>query len=103
MLSTYDKLKCILSSIYIPPNSSALSYVKRDFIDQLQWAYPGYQFIICGDYNLPNAKRNCINGDFSVNSLSNSNGEIVRECLNYLDICQFNLLPNNHGTFLDFG
>lgn len=47
MLLTCDTVKYILGSVYIPPNSNLLRYVRIcDSIEQLQLAYPGYHSII---------------------------------------------------------
>lgn len=49
------RLKYILGSVYIPPNSNSEVYIKHcETVEQLYLSYPDHVFVIFGDYNLPN-------------------------------------------------
>lgn len=49
---TLNSLKCILCSVYIPPNSPINIYEANvSTIDLIVHNYPDHIFVFCGDYN----------------------------------------------------
>ena len=47
-------LHYVMGAVYIPPRSDQDIYLEHmQSVEQLQASFPNHQFVICGDYNLP--------------------------------------------------
>lgn len=67
----FNGLMNIICVVYIPPNSDLLVYLNHLFVvESLYYSNLHYQFIICGDYNVP--------------SLSWASDKIGYKCTNFL-------------------
>lgn len=80
-------LNFVIGAVYIPPRSNQEVYLEHtQIVEQLQVSLPNHQFIICGDYNLPEAIWWCTDGVFLADFPHNSAASVVHECFNFLNI-----------------
>lgn len=94
--------KMVLGSVYIPPRSSREIYEAHgNTVVGLADRYCDSDFLICGDFNLPEASWTNQDDGVSVQCPPFSSANIVCANYNYLNMWQVNSIPNSNGRFLD--
>ena len=92
----------VLGSVYIPPKSTREIYETHcTTVMDIAERFCNNVFLICGDFNLPDATwTNQVNGT-STQCSPTSAANIVCGYYNYLNMMQENFIPNPNGNFLD--
>lgn len=90
--------KLIISCVYFPPNSASSSYIDYfNILDNLISSCPNDDFLLFGDFNLPNLN----NTSFNKNINPSSPESIFLENLAFLNLYQINTILNYNGGMLD--
>ena len=92
-----DRFKYIFGAVYIPPGSDRVLYEQHcETVELLSAGYPGFHFMLAGDYNLPGVR--IVNNEF-MDYRPNSPANLVFNTFPYVNLSQRNEIPNNNNVF----
>lgn len=99
----YGELSYVMGGVYIPPNSAEEVYRAHCLaVESIKDNFPNIPVFLFGDYNLPLATWNySIEEGLLVECAQTYPAKIVCESFSYLNMRQSNIIPNDHGVFLD--
>lgn len=94
--------KYIIGGVYIPPSSGLDVYLEHtNVVDSILEEYPDHKLILCGDFNIPEAKWDNDNFGANVNCPENSPALSILNAFSYHNLYQVNSIPNSRNVFLD--
>lgn len=102
VIVTIDRMKILICAAYLPPQLSINHYESLSLTIEEIYDTSGCNYmILCGDFNLPGEYWNdsgCfVQGQGSVSHQA----RCISDMATYLNLKQYNNIPNSHGRFLD--